>query len=314
MPLDDRMRKVLEQFAGLGPLPLTGLRPAEARNSPTLGNAVSAMALPADAGTVYHRLIAGGNGSLLARIYVPKGDGPFPVLVYFHGGGWVIASLDVYEPSCRAISQRASAIVVSVAYRLAPEFKFPAAVNDAYASLQWVMANAEVLGGDARRVFVGGESAGGNLATVCCLRALAEGGRLPIGQLLIYPVTDASTLDRPSYLENAGSSPLNAAMMPWFFGHYLSSAEQRLDPHVSPLLAESLSGMPPALIITAEFDPLRDEGEQYASRLREFGVAVQSTRYGGVTHEFFGLAGIVDQADRAVAETAQWMLCVAAGS
>lgn len=185
MPLDRQMRNVLEHFAGLGTLPLTGLTPASARNSPTLGNAVAAMTLPADTGTVHHRQIPGGDGELLARIFVPPGDGPFPVLVYFHGGGWVIASLDVYEPSCRALSQRASAIVVSVAYRLAPEFRFPAAVNDAYASLQWVMANAAELGGDARRVFVGGESAGGNLATVCCLKALAEGGRLPIGQVLI---------------------------------------------------------------------------------------------------------------------------------
>lgn len=127
-------------------------------------------------------------------------------------------------------------------------------------------------------------------------------------------MTDASALDRPSYRENAESTPLNAAMMPWFFGHYLSSARQRLDPYVSPLLAESLKGMPPALIITAEYDPLRDEGEEYGNRLRESGVAVQSSRYEGVTHEFFGLAGIVDKADRALAETAQWMMDLAARS
>jgi acetyl esterase len=307
MPLDDRMRTVLDRFAGLGPVPLTGLTPANARNSPTLGNAVAAMALPSGGETVHHRQIPGGDGELLARIFTPEGAGPFPVLVYFHGGGWVIANLDVYEPSCRALCRQASAIVVSVAYRLAPEFKFPAAVDDAYASLQWVLANAAALGGDASRIFVGGESAGGNLATVCCLKALAEGGKLPIGQVLIYPVTDASNMDRPSYRENAESVPLNAAMMPWFFGHYLASAGQRLDPHVSPLLAKSLTGMPPALVITAEYDPLRDEGEAYAGRLREFGVAVQSTRYEGVAHEFFGLAGVVDKADRAVAETARWM-------
>ncbi len=308
--MDEQMSKVLDQFGKLGPVPLTELSPANARNSPTLKNAVEEMARTGRGCQVSHRAIPGGDGELLVRIFTPPGAGPFPLLVYFHGGGWVIANLDVYESSCRSICGAAAAIVVSVAYRLAPEFKFPAAVDDAYAAVQWAIANAESLGADPAKVFVGGESAGGNLATVSCLKAIGEGGRLPAGQILIYPVTDISNTERRSYVQNVDARPLNSAMMPWFFKQYLETPEQRNHPYASPILAPSLTGMPPAIVITAEFDPLRDEGEAYASLLREFGVAVRSTRYEGVSHEFFGLAGTVSKADQAVAEIAQWMKAV----
>jgi acetyl esterase len=260
--------------------------------------------LPQPVGKIDHVLIPGPGGDILARIYIPDGEGPFHVIVYFHGGGWVIANLDVYEPSCRALCNAADCIVVSVAYRQAPEHKYPAAVEDAYAATQWVMANVKRWNGDPSHVAVAGESAGGNLATVACLKARFEGGRMPVAQLLIYPVTD-SRMNTASFREHADAKPLNAAMVPWFWHHYLENEAQGLEPYASPMQAPDLSGMPPAIVITAEIDPLRDEGEAYAKRLTMAGVPVQMTRYDGVTHEFFGLAGVVDNAKKAVKEAAQ---------
>jgi len=318
MPTDSHMQAILDQFAKFKTPPLEQLSPGNARNLPTLKNAVEEMTaesvaaramtvakpMPEPVGKISHVLIPGpASGEILARVYTPKGDGPFPVLVYFHGGGWVIANLDVYEPSCRALCNAAECVVVSVAYRQAPEHKYPAAAEDAYAATQWVMANAAKLGGDPARVAIGGESAGGNLATVTCLRARDKGEKLPIAQLLIYPVTD-SRMDTPSYTENKNAKPLNAAMMAWFWKHYLSSEEDWRHPYASPMRAPDLSGLPPATVITAELDPLRDEGEAYAKRLSEAGVEVRATRYDGVTHEFFGLAGVVSTAKDALQEAA----------
>lgn len=259
--------------------------------------------MPQPVGQIAHQLIPGQGGDILARIFTPKGDGPFPVIVYFHGGGWVIANLEVYEPSCRALCNEAEAIVVSVAYRQAPEHKYPAAADDAHAAVQWVMNNARQLNGDSSRVAVAGESAGGNLAAVACLRARDEGGRMPVAQLLVYPVTDAS-MNTPSYTEQANAKPLNAAMMQWFWKHYLKDESQGREPYASPMMAGNLAGLPPAIVITAELDPLRDEGEAYARRLADAGVSVDMRRFDGVTHEFFGLAGAVSKATEAVTEAA----------
>lgn len=314
MRLDSDAQAVIDQYAKFEAPPIETLLPENARNNPTLKNAVESMAaesamvrtmnvampvLPEPVGLVTHRLIPSAGGDILARVFTPESEGPFPVVVYFHGGGWVIANLDVYEPSCRALCNAAEAVVVSVAYRQAPEHKYPAAVEDAHAALQWVLENAAELGGDAARVAVAGESAGGNLATVACLKALDEGGRLPAAQLLIYPVTDAR-MNTPSYEEQADAKPLNSAMMAWFWRHYLESESQGREPYVSPMLAESLAGLPPAIVITAENDPLRDEGEAYARRLADEGVAVNAQRYDGVMHEFFGLGGAVGKAAAAV--------------
>jgi acetyl esterase len=313
MPADPQMQAILDQFAKFNAPPLERLSPENARNLPTLKNAVEEMTaehfparamtlakpMPEPVGKIGHVLITGPDGDLLARVYTPKGDGPFPVLVYFHGGGWVIANLEVYEPSCRALCNAAECVVVSVAYRQAPEHKYPAAVEDAYAATQWVLANAGRLGGDPRRVAVGGESAGGNLATVACLKARDQGGVMPVAQLLIYPVTD-SRMNTPSYRENTASQPLHSAMLPWFWKHYLNSEAEGSEPYASPMQATSLRGLPPAIVITAEIDPLRDEGEAYAQRLTEAGVQVHAKRYDGVTHEFFGLAGVVPKAKEAL--------------
>lgn len=316
------MQAVLDKHAEFKSPPIESLTPANARNTPTLKNAVEEMAgeslairtvnlaqpMPQPVGAISHILIPTAEGEVLARVYTPKGDGPFPVLVYFHGGGWVIANLDVYEPSCRVLCNAAEAIVVSVAYRQAPEAPYPAAVDDAYAATQWVLQNAGQLNGDPNRVAVGGESAGGNLATVVCIKARDEGGKLPIAQLLVYPVTQINA-NTPSIQENANAKPLNAAMLPWFYNHYLgdnlTSAES--DPYASPASAPSLSGLPSALVITAEIDPLRDEGENYARLLEGAGVPIRATRYNGVTHEFFGLAGLVAEAKQAVAEAGDWL-------
>ncbi|HVF87646.1 MAG TPA: alpha/beta hydrolase [Pyrinomonadaceae bacterium] len=318
MPIDSDAQAVLDQFAKFKVPPIESMSPENARNAPTLKNAVEEMTaesvtartatiakpMPPPVGAITHQLIPGKGGDILARVFTPDGDGPFPVLVYFHGGGWVIADLDVYEAACRTLCNEVEAVVVSVAYRQAPEHKYPAAVEDAYAATQWVIENARQLNGDPSRVAVAGESAGGNLAAVVCLKARAEGGRMPVAQLLVYPVTDAR-MNTASYQENANAKPLNAAMMGWFWKHYLENESQGREPYASPMMARDLAGLPPAIVITAESDPLRDEGEAYAKRLADAGVSVKSRRFDGVMHEFFGLAGVVDKATEAVTEATE---------
>ena len=300
----EAMRAVLDELDELGPQPIATLPPAVARRQPTPADAVlqvlqrrgnlSPQPLPA-VGSVEHAVVPGADGARLpARIYTPAGEAPFPVLVYFHGGGFVIGSIDAYDASCRALCDRAGAVVVAVEYRKAPEHKFPTAHEDAYAATQHVLANASSYGGDPDRVGVAGESAGGNLATGVCLLAAERGGAMPRHQLLIYPVVGASA-DTASYREHAFAKPLNAAMMAWFYEHYLRSPEERADRLVAPLTVSDdvLRRLPPATVITAAIDPLRSEGEAYAARLATAGVDVQVRSYDGVTHEFFGMAAVV---------------------
>ncbi len=312
MNLDSDMQAIIDQFAKFEAPPIESLTPENARNNPTLKNAVEEMAansattramnvalpaMPEPVEAIKHILIPGKKGEILARVYYPGDDPNLPVIVYFHGGGFVIANLDVYEPSCRALCNAAEAIVVSVAYRQAPEHKYPAAVEDAYAATQWVLQNAANIGGDPSRVAVAGESAGGNLATVSCIIAKEKGGQMPVAQLLVYPVAGGG--EYPSYQENADAKPLNTAMLPWFFKYYLENESQKQEKYVAPILAD-LSGLPPAIVITAEFDPLRDEGEAYAKKLTDAGVSVKAQRFDGVSHEFFGLAGAVGKAKDAL--------------
>lgn len=235
------------------------MTPQVARHLPTLRNAVEemlsknavmrtatvAMPNPEPVGKIDHVLIPSDGTEIVARVYAPEGDGPFPILVYFHGGGWVIANLDVYEASARALCNAAEAVVLSVAYRQAPEEPYPAAVNDAYAAVQWAFHNAATINGDANRIAVAGESAGGNLATGTCLRAKKEGGHMPIAQLLIYPVTQFGD-EFPSMEENANAKPLNKPMLAWFKKYYLGDNQAAQDDeYVSPLRAADLSGLPP---------------------------------------------------------------------
>lgn len=313
--LDSDMQAVVEQFLRFNPAPIEDLDSGNARNNPSLKNAVEQIAsqsvlvratnvakpsLPEQVQKVEHLLIPTRGGQVNARLFYPDAQGRnLPAIVYFHGGGWVIADLNVYEPSCRALCNAAEALVISVAYRQAPEHKFPAAVNDAYDATSWVLANAAQLGADPSRVAVAGESAGGNLAAVTCLMAKEAKTQMPVAQLLIYPVTDSSMSQR-SYSENEDTQPLHSNMMRWFWSNYLGDNAQAREKFAAPLLAADLSGLPPAIVITAEFDPLRDEGEQYAHQLEIAGVPVKFRRFSGVTHEFFGLAGAVSKAKEAV--------------
>jgi acetyl esterase len=225
------------------------------------------------------------------------------MLVYFHGGGWVIGSLDTHDNSCRTLANSTGAIVVSIDYRLAPEHKFPAPLEDCYAAASWVVANAASLGGDAERVAIGGDSAGGNLTAAVALMARDKGGPRFTHQLLVYPVTDAAC-DTRSYVENAEGYFLTKVSMLWFWNHYLRERLDGENPYASPLRAEDLKGLPPATVLTAEYDPLRDEGEQYGARLKEAGVPTRITRYDGMIHGFFGMGDVLPQAKDAMREAA----------
>jgi acetyl esterase len=227
-----------------------------------------------------------------------------PVLVFFHGGGWVIGDLDSHDVVCRQLADAGALFVIAIDYRRAPEHKFPAAVDDSYAATRWVADHAAELGVDASKIAVGGASAGGNLATVVGLMGIEESGPALVFQLLIYPVTDAA-LDTPSARAvTSDEYPLTRADMEWFWRHYLRGDADRRHPYASPALAKSLAGLPPALVITAEIDPLCDEGERYAAALERAGVAAACTRYGGVTHGFVGMEALLDKGRAAVAESA----------
>lgn len=312
--LDADAREVVEQIAAAGMPPINRLEPFTARMLPDVAVAAQAVLgahltsrattpFPEPVGKVDHHVISGNHGEILLRIYTPKGDGPFPVLVYFHGGGFVIFDLNTYDSTCRALTNAADCIVVSVAYHQAPEHKFPAAVEDAFAAYQWVVNNASAINGDPLRIAVGGESAGGNLAAVTTLVARDQGAPLPLYQLLVYPMTNYA-FDTPSYEENANAQPLNKPLMQWFWEHYLASDTDGQNPYASPLRAQNLSGLPPAMVITAEVDPLRSEGEAYANRLREAGVPVVHKHYDGVMHEFFSMPAVIDKAQQAVSDAA----------
>ena len=251
------------------------------------------------------RAIPGPGGELPVRVYTPAeaGSGPSPVLVYFRGGGWVIGDLDTHDGICRSLANRAACVVVSVDYRSAPEHRFPAAAEDCYAATVWVAEHAGAIGGDPSRLAVGGDSAGGNLATVVALMARDRGGPQIVHQVMVYPVTNHS-LDTASYLAFSEGYLLDKNLMAYFWGQYLAEDSAGDSAYASPLRAQDLSGLPPALVITAEFDPLRDEGEAYAARLREAGVPVTVSRYDGMIHAFFAMPAVLDQAQTAREEVA----------
>jgi acetyl esterase len=252
---------------------------------------------PMPVGKVVNRMIPGPGGQIPVRIYTPKGTGPFPVVVYYHGGGWVIANLDTYDASARAMTNMANAIVVSSHYRQGPEHKFPAAHEDAFAAYRWVLKNARSLQGDPSKVAVMGESAGGNLAAGVSMMARDSNVQLPVYQVLVYPIAGYD-LNTPSYQENADAKPLNKPMMQWFFEKYLRSPADGKSPLIDLVNAE-LQGFPPATVITAQIDPLRSEGQQLADRLKSAGTEVDYRNYDGVAHEFFGMGAVVDEAKQA---------------
>ncbi len=257
---------------------------------------------PPQIGMVRDLTADGPLGPIPLRVYRPAGvpaSTPLAVLVFFHGGGWVIGDLETHDVLCRQLTAGSGVSVVSVDYRLAPEHKFPAAVDDAWAATRWVVAHAGELAVDASRLAVGGDSAGGNLAAVVALLARDKGAPAIAVQVLIYPVTDLVGETR-SYRDFAEGYLLTREGMRWFIAHYLTAEAEAADWRASPIRAQSLAGLPAALIVTAGFDPLRDEGEAYAERLRDAGVRVDSVCYGGMIHGFVPMGRLLDTAGRAI--------------
>ena len=291
-------QEILDGKAASGAPPLWELTPDEARAGVEASNAM----IPAGPAleSVRNIVIPSQAGGMPARVYSPSPDAP-GVVVYYHGGGWVVGSLDGWDPSVRALAAASGCDVVSVDYRLAPEHAFPAAADDAYDALVWV-ASAESGLAAGRPVVVAGDSAGGNLATVAALRARDCGGPAIALQVLVYPVVDCD-MDRRSYRQyDGGDLILNRRDMGWFWDKYAPESEARVNPYASPLRAPSLAGLPPAYLITAEHDPLRDEGFAYADRLRDARVPVEHRHYGSQIHAFFSFTGVLDDADKAVSE------------
>jgi acetyl esterase len=251
---------------------------------------------------VADRTVPGPAGELPVRVYTPEGAAPFPIVVFFHGGGWVLGTLDTYDPLCRALAAATPAVVVSVGYRLAPEHPWPAAAEDAYAATLWASRNAAELGGAQHRLAVAGDSAGGNLAAVVALAARDRGGPAIAFQLLVYPALDAAG-DTGSWREYAEGFHLTAAGMRWYWDHYLGPADGTA-PDASPLRAAFAGGLPPALVVGAEHDLLRDEGEAYAARLRGAGVDATATRAAGMVHGFLRWRAVTPAADTALREAA----------
>ncbi len=300
------MQAVLDKLASLGGKPIETLSAEDARKQPTPADAVMALIkdqkkdAPEKVGKVDDIDIELSNGKIKGRVYKPEGDGPFPIILYIHGGGWVIADLDTYDSTPRALANGAKAIVISTHYRQAPEYKFPAAHEDVYGAYQWVLKNGHRWGGNTKNVAVVGESAGGNMAAAVCIMAQAEGIQMPVHQVLVYPVAD-TRMDTPSYMENAQAKPLNAAMMKWFADKTFAKKEDASDPKVALLKAKTLKGLPSSTVITAQIDPLRSEGQMLAEKLKADGVSVSYKNYDGVTHEFFGMGAVVDEAKEATA-------------
>jgi acetyl esterase len=297
MPLDPIAKAIIDQMSAMNVIPLSQMSAVAYRTMSAAVPRPPSMITLAD---ISNSTFPGPGGPVPIRIYKSSLAAGQPGLVFFHGGGFVICDLESHDGLCRALSQAVGCTVISVDYRLAPEHKFPAAVEDAYAATAWVMKNAAALGLDERRIAVGGDSAGGNLATVAAMLMRDRGGPRLRHQLLIYPVTDL-TCTTESYNLFARDYFLTKEMMEWFRDHYLPKGHNPADPLASPLHMQNLSDLPPATIITAEYDPLRDEGETYAQRLKAAGVAVDVARYDGVFHGFFSMAGVLPQADKALA-------------
>lgn len=304
--ITDPMLVVIEEFQSYNVPPLHTLSAQEARQQPGPADAVMGviedynLSIPPSTVDTMGIMIPCEGKNIPARIYTPDtGKDSYPVIVYYHGGGWVIAGIDAYSASTEALARKTEAIVVSVGYRQAPEFKFPTAHNDSYAAYEWVLENAGTFNGDSTRVAVVGESAGGNLAAAVSLMAKQRNVRLPLHQVLIYPIAD-NDFTTPSYQEYQNSLFLNSALMMWFFDYYLNNPEEGDDPRIS-LVDADLSGMPPTTIIGAEIDPLQSEGKLLAQNLEMAGVATTYELYTGVTHEFFGMAAVLPKAEQAQA-------------
>ena len=288
MPLDPHLAGVLQMMAAAGRKPTAEGTPAEGRAgylALTVGTRKPEEVVPV--AQVHDTTVDGAAGPLKARVYRPEGQGPFPTVAYFHGGGWVIGDLDTHDNMCRDLCRGAQAVVVAVDYRLAPEHPFPAAVDDAVAAARWVVAHARELGGNAT-VGVAGDSAGGNLAAVVA-QQLRDAGTALAAQFLIYPAVDHPQAAYASLAQNAKGYFLETATMAWFYGHYAGTVADPLDPRLAPLRHRDLTRLPPAVVVTAEFDPLRDSGLAYAEALRAAGNPVDHLAGPGMVHGFYDM-------------------------
>jgi len=301
MTPDPQMQAILDQMKAAGWKPTHTLSVAEARRAFT-----ARVVKGAPVARTVDRTIPGYGGALPVRIHWPAGTGPFPALVFFHGGGWVLGDLDSHDVTCRSLTNQAACVTVSVDYRLAPEHKFPAAVEDCQAAYQWVRAKGRDVGADTARVGVAGDSAGGNLSAVVSQLAASSGAPVPTCQVLIYPAVDAS-LETESHRELVDGHVIPRERLLWYMTQYLSRDSDRTDLRFSPLRAPSLEGQPPAMIVTAGFDPLRDEGRAYADRLREAGVDVVYREYPGQIHAFVSLTKAIPQGMACTLEVADYL-------
>jgi acetyl esterase len=304
MPVDPQIQALLDRGTGV---PATHTLPVEEARRQYEAR-VALMASPPGMAQVEERHIDGPGGKLRLRIYTPAGGGgaPRPLMVFFHGSGFVLCSLDTHDGMCRNLAAGVGCVVVSVDYRLAPEHRFPDGPDDCLAATRWAAAHAAELGADAARIMLAGDSAGGNMAAVTALRVRDEGGPALCGQMLLYPVTDYHRPGTPSYAENAEGYGLTRATMEWFWGHYLADPAQAAHPHAAPLRAPDLAGLPPAYVMSAQYDPLRDEAELYGERLRAAGVPAEITRRAGMNHGFLFWVGVVGGADAAMADACAW--------
>jgi len=304
MPLDPQAEHVLGLVKKAGLPELWQLTPGQAREQYMLR--VAKLATREEIFRVHDRRIPGPGQDLTIRVYEPREAKPgerFPILVWFHGGGFVIGNLDTHDHACRVLATQADCMVVAVDYRLSPEFKFPAAVDDCIAVLRWLTLHALEIGGDPQRMAVGGDSAGGNLAAVCAILARNDGYPKLAFQLLIYPCT-APEPETPSHRKFAEGHLLTRNTITWFYKQYVRSPKEFDDFRFAPLVAEDLSNLPPALVLVAGYDPLRDEGVDYAKRLIESGNRVTLVNYEGMIHGFLLMGGAVDAAKRALSESA----------
>ena len=305
--IDKDMQDVLTAHAGLKPKPIESVTPADARKQPSLADAVNVVLKNQGKSQNPEKLVpgiksrdttvTGATGPLPARIYTPDGNGPFPVVVYFHGGGWVIGDKQIYDGGARGLAKQANAVVVSIDYRLAPEAKFPAAWDDALAAYKWALANAASLKGDPKKLALAGESAGGNLAVATGLAVRDAGLQAPLHILAVYPVAQTS-LTTPSYIEHAMAKPLNKAMIEWFVDKLITGPANLKDPRLQ-LIDAKLQGLAPVTLIGAQIDPLHSDGLMLEEALKKAGVAVERKNFDGVTHEFFGMAAVVAKAAEA---------------
>jgi acetyl esterase/lipase len=305
-----QMQTVIEALDSLSPVPPYTLTPQQVRLAPSAADAAMAVMRkfnilqpPMNVDTIGKEVPVQG-GMIHVRIYTPKANKgkTSPMIVYYHGGGWVIATIDTYNSSAQALAEQVGAVVVSVEYRKGPEFKFPTAHNDSYAAYKWALKNASTFGADSMKVAVAGESAGGNLAVAVSMMARDSGVRKPLHILSVYPIANYD-FNTPSYIKYAEAKPLSKPFMQWFFMHYLNNAAEGKHPFIS-LVNANLSGLPPATIINAEIDPLESEGKMLSEKLMAAGVSTTRKLYTGVTHEFFGMATVIPEAKEAQAYAA----------